>query len=275
MTEKERNLPLFDDPPVVETVLGLQFVPMKEFSIQHYGLFWAKIRGDYPKFLPQIPIAPAIEDFEGRTTQRQKISISFTENLADIRGWYLDKSETRLIQVQSDRFLYNWKKVVGTEVYPQFDKIEPEFEKEWESFCSFLSQENLHLPELTQCEVTYVNHIEIKKGWESFGEFHKVFSPWSGKFSGSFLSNPEKITFNITFVIPNKKGRLHISAIPAIRRKDGQEIIKVELTARGKPENSTIDGIKEWFNVGHEWIVRGFTDLTTPHMHETVWRRKI
>jgi len=30
----------------------------------------------------------------------------------------------------------------------------------------------------------------------------------------------------------------------------------------------------EWFDLGHEWIVKGFTDFTTEHMHE-IWGRKI
>ncbi len=273
MVKKERTLPLFDEPPVVETVLGVQFVPLKGFSFQHFGLFWSRIRQKYPKFIPKPPLVPVVEDFEGKLFQKPKFSISLSENPNDIRGWYLNAPETRLIQLQNDRFLYNWKKVKGDELYPQFDTIQPEFKAEWENFCRFLTEENFNHPELTQCEVTYVNHIEIEKGWKSFGDFDKVFAPWSGQFSGSFLPTPEKITFNIAFTIPQKKGRLHISAQPAIRRQDGKEIVKVELTARGRPSHSSLSAILEWFDIGHEWIVRGFTDLTTVHMHK-IWRRQ-
>ncbi len=219
--------------------------------------------------LPRI-----IESFEEKLVPKPEITVSLSDNPHDLRGWYLNHSETWLNQLQSDRFLYNWKKVKGNEIYPQFDTIQPEFTVNWGKFCEFLTDEDIANPELTQCEVTYVNHIEIGKGWDSFGEFDKVFAPWSGEFSGSFLPTPEKMTFNTTFLIPNKKGRLHISAIPAIRRNDGKEIIKVEISARGRPINSILDAILEWFQIGHEWIVKGFTDLTTGHMYK-IWRKTI
>jgi len=274
VTTKERILSLFSEPPVVETVLGVQFVPLKGFGLQHFGLFWSKVREEYPKLVSQPSLPRVIESFEEKFVPKPEITVSLSEKLPGLRGWYLNEPETRLIQIQNDRFLYNWKKVKGNETYPQFDTIQPEFKANWEKFCKFLTDEDIDHPELTQCEVTYVNHIDIGKGWNSFGEFDKVFAPWSGKFSGPFLPTPEKMTFNTTFVIPNKKGRLHISAMPAIRRNDGKEIIKVELTARGRPTNSNLSAVLEWFQVGHEWIVQGFTDLTTDHMHK-IWRRTI
>jgi uncharacterized protein (TIGR04255 family) len=274
VTTKERTLPLFSEPPVVETVLGVQFIPLKGFGLQHFGLFWSKVREEYPKLVSQPSLPRVIENFEEKIVPKPEITVSLPGNLPDLRGWYLNLPETRLIQIQGDRFLYNWKKVKGNETYPQFDTIQPEFKSNWGKFCEFLTDEGIDRPELTQCEVTYVNHIEIGKGWDSFGEFNKVFAPWSGEFSGSFLPTPEKMTLNATFVIPNEKGRLHISAMPAIRRSDGKEIVKVELTARGRPNNSTLDAVVEWFQIGHKWIVQGFADLTTDHMHK-IWRRTI
>jgi len=38
-----RMLPDFNEPPVIETVLGLQFDSLESFSIPHFGLYWSKI----------------------------------------------------------------------------------------------------------------------------------------------------------------------------------------------------------------------------------------
>ena len=43
-------LPDFNEPPVIETVLGLQFDPIESFNVPHFGLYWSKIRADYPTF---------------------------------------------------------------------------------------------------------------------------------------------------------------------------------------------------------------------------------
>ena len=107
-----------------------------------------------------------------------------------------------------------------------------------------------------------------------YNEVNKAISYWSGTSSGNFLPETEKVSFKTSFVIPDKKGRLHVTLEPAIRRRDAQEVLQLSLTARGKPLSSGLKGILEWFDLGHEWIVWGFTDFTTKDMHK-FWGRKI
>jgi hypothetical protein len=54
---------------------------------------------------------------------------------------------------------------------------------------------------------------------------------------------------------------------PAIRKQDAKEIVRLNLTARGKPVSSTPADILDWFDMGHVWIVQGFTDFTTTKIH--------
>lgn len=101
-----------------------------------------------------------------------------------------------------------------------------------------------------------------------------MVSFWSGASSGDFLPEPESVNIGARFVLPDKKGRLHMEMQPAIRALDAQEILQLNITARGKPESSNLEKVLEWFELGHEWIVRGFTDFTAKDMHN-FWRRKI
>lgn len=272
MAERKRTLPDFNEPPVVEVVLGVQFVPLALFSVQHFGLFWAKVREDYPQFVPKPPLPTIIEGFESGAPKGLAIEVGLASG-PDVRGWYIDSSETRLMQVQKDRFHCNWRKRSAGEVYPHYENIEPIFEKEWKRFTDFLAQEKLAVPEVNQCEVTYVNHIEVGKGWKSYGELNKVFSCWSGGSSGSFLPEPEKVIFTTRYVIEQSRGRLHIAMQPAVRRHDAKEVLQLTLTARGKPNSSSLEDIVGWFELGHQWIVKGFTDFTTKDMHK-LWGRK-
>jgi len=50
-----------------------------------------------------------------------------------------------------------------------------------------------------------------------------------------------------------------------------KEILQVDLTARGKakPDYSDMDS---WLEIAHEWIVKGFTELTTTAGHKR-WER--
>lgn len=273
MPELKRPLPDFDEPPVTETVLGVQFNPLKNFSILHYGLYWDKIRADYPRSELQPPLTHVVEQFEAKAKLEPQLLVEFGA-APEMRCWFIDRSETRLIQVQKDRFVHNWRKVKGDEVYPRYASLKPKFKVEWQRFCQFLDEQKLGTSDVNQCEVTYVNDIEISKGLKSYGEVNKVIASWSGESSGEFLPLPETVRLNTTYVMPEKRGRLHIVLQPAIRRRDAKEILQLNLTARGRPASSRLEDIWEWFDIGHEWIVRGFTDFTTKEMHK-VWRRKL
>jgi hypothetical protein len=48
--------------------------------------------------------------------------------------------------------------------------------------------------------------------------------------------------------------------------------LQLTLTARGRPRRPELGASLEWFDLGHEWIVKGSTDLTTAAMHK-IWRR--
>lgn len=272
VTQSKRDLPDFNTPPVVEVVLGVQFTPLEAFSIQHYGLFLAKVRDEYTKFIPQPPLPAVMEGFNIGAPREISIGLEFA-NAPEFRGWYIDESETRLMQVQRDRFLFNWRKVKGDEVYPHYENIEPKFRSEWERFCGFCMEEKLGVPDVNQCEVTYVNHLEMGKGWKTYGELSKVIACWSGETSEAFLPEPEKVMLKAQYVMEDKRGRFYISLQPAIRRHDAKEILKIELIARGKPNSSRLEDILEWFELGHRWIVRGFTAFTSKQMH-LLWERK-
>lgn len=273
MTESKRTLPDYEDPPVFETVLGVQFLPLASFSTQHYGLYWSQVRDQYPKFVTREALPPAIEEFDPEVLRELPIGVKAFSS-PHIRCWFIHQTDTRLFQIQNDRFIYNWRKGQSDEDYPHYENIEPKFKEEWVRFCGFLKTEGLGVPEVNQCEVTYLNHLERGKGWKSYGEINKVLACWSGRSSGVFLPEPEKILISTRFVMPGNKGRLHISMKPALRREDSKEVLILELTARGKPTSSSLEHILEWLQLGHEWIVRGFTDFTAEHMHE-IWRRTL
>lgn len=273
MAEREPTLPEFDEPPVIETLLGVQFSPLVHFSIPHFGLYWARIREEYPNYEVQPPLGPVVEKFGEEIGKEASFRFELV-HVPEVRCWFKDKTGTRLTQVQRGRFIHNWRKAKDEDVYPRYAKIKPKFAEEWKGFSRFVEETDLGKLEVNQCEVTYVNHIELGKGWESYGELNRVIACWSGRFSGKFLPAPESTLLNTSFVIPEQKGRLHITMQRVIRTRDAKEVLQLTLTARGKPDSSRLADIAEWFDLGHEWIVRGFTDFTTEEMHK-LWRRKL
>lgn len=271
MSTSVRNLPDFDQPPVVETLLGVQFSVAKPFPNKFFGEYWKRIMDRFPHLEIQEPIPSVTEEF-GLTSRVPSVAVRLVPG-GDFRCWFIDETETRLVQLQKDRFVHNWRRVKD-EPYPHYDdEIKPRFEKEWVEFCSFLVEHGYDKPEVNQCEVTYVNHIEAGEDRAGIEDLSRVIACWSGSYSGNFLNRPETVSFNVRYVMPDNRGRLHIMGQPVIRRRDAKQVFQLNLTARGKPRSSKLEDILEWLNLGREWIVRGFTDLTTPEMHK-VWKRK-
>ena len=272
MSGEQRTLPDFDDPPIVETALSVEFATLAKWRVPHFGLFWHEIHNDYDRFEVQSPLASQVEKFgiEARIPQTLKAELLLEP---PVRCWFISKSDTRLIQVQNDRFVHNWRKAGTAEGYPHYENIRPTFEREWTRFCAFLESNSIGRPDVRQCEITYVNHIEPGKAWNTLADLPNVLACWSGTWSGDFLATPEVVAVNAAFVIPNNRGRLHISLQPAVRHADAKEILQLTLTARGKPAAADTASILNWFDLGREWIVRGFTDFTSTKMHK-LWKRK-
>lgn len=261
----------FDRPPVTETILGVQFAPLEQFTLSYVGLLWSAFRARYPNQEVRPPLTPIVEEFGPPRTAPLGIEISTNP---DARVWFIDDTTTQLIQVQRDRFIRNWRKGPPPhDRYPRYEDLRPRFEEDWETFLSFLRDEGLGTPVVNQCEVTYINHIELGRGWNALGEAHKVLAILQQPHTRDFLPEPEGILLNVRYLMPERRGRLHVASQPAVRRDDGKPVMQLTLTARGKPVSSNVRDIVQWFDIGHEWIVRGFVDITTETMHE-VWGRR-
>jgi uncharacterized protein (TIGR04255 family) len=272
MTQQSKSpLPKFSMPPVTETVLGIEFHRLAKWHSPYSGLLWSRFRDKFPKLDVKPALASQLEVIGATNPQPEPQFILLAE--PDIRCWFVDKDGRSLIQVQSNRFTYNWRKTSAGDLYPQYeDGIRPEFKSALQEFLKFLKDEDLGVVQVLQCEVSYFNHLEIGKGWQSAEDIKRVFACWSGGSNNEFLRTPENVSFDMNYRMAEDRGRLRVSLKPGVRNSDGVEVLQLALTARGKPEDSSIDSILSWMDLGREWVVRGFADLTTPSMH-ALWQR--
>jgi uncharacterized protein (TIGR04255 family) len=261
-------LPEFENPPLDEVVIGLQFDHLKDFRAAHVGLYWSLIRDRYPLTEDQPPLPPQVEPEELKPP-----GAIFFQTSSIPRTWFLEQTQNELIQVQTDRFLRNWRQLKGTETYPRFAYLIKRFQEEWAIFLDFLDKESIGKPNVNQCELSYINQLEPGSGWNDYSELSKVFTTLRSPVDGSFLPRPELVTWESRYKLPEGKGRLYVQVQPAFRARDLRLVLQANFTARGNPSQASSDGINRWFEVAHEWIVRGFDQLTEPNMH-TFWKKK-
>ena len=265
------TLPKYDAPPVVETVLGVEFSGLDNWGVPHFGLFWDRIRDRFPKWNVKAPLQSQIDNENGVAPTNSVQILPEPE----MRCWFVGENDTTLIQIQKDRLLYNWRKVSSDDKYPHYDEtVRPAFENIWTEFIKFVNHEQLGNLNVLQCEVSYINHLEAGSGWESNKDIDKVFANLIKTEQSGFLPTPDVFSFDSAYKMPENLGNLRVSAKPAIRNSDGTDILQLSLTSHVKHSGNDLSSIMEHLDIGREWIVRGFTDLTTPEMHK-IWKRRI
>lgn len=268
-------LPEFKNPPVVELALSIKFKTLK-LTTSHVGLLWQRFRSDFPVIEDQPPLDLPIE-IERERVPPQSAGQLRVLSLPQIRSWFVSASGTQLIQVQHDLFAHNWRKNDTDETYPRFENVRRSFEHELGILREFLAEHGLGEPDAIQCEVTYINHIAPGAAWKRHDELQSVFRFWVRP-DYQFLPALDDGRFLLRFVIPDDDGRfcgrLHISSQPAFIETRGveQPIFATVLTARGRPLGKGLAGALQFLDTGHEWIVRGFADITTEKAHQQ-WGR--
>ncbi|MCH8021681.1 TIGR04255 family protein [candidate division KSB1 bacterium] len=251
-----KKLPSYKNPPVNEVVCGMRIRPADKLLIPHIGLLWDKFRADYPMLQHARTIA----------TTKGEIVVDKVTNLPIPRVWFINASDDQLVQFQNDRFYFNWRKRKSD--YPRYDHVISNFETVLNAVKDLFNDFDLGGPEPIEYELTYINHIPQGIGWKTIDDLTEIFSDfiWN-KTTARFLPNPEEISWVTKFSFPEQKSHLIISLKQAIRTEDEVPVLIFELKANGIDRDNNV---RNWFDLAHEWIVRGFTDLTTEKMHK-IW----
>ncbi len=271
------TLPSFDDPPVVEVVLAVQFEPLTELRTPQIGLLWSAFRDRLPRIEEHAPLDPVMEKFGVKGPPKGSVRFEMLQRPPVPRCWFLNEAGTEIIQVQQDRFIHNWRKVGEGDEYKRYDHERDAFKNDLELFEEFLHREKVGVLVPNQCEVSYVNHILPGAGWAKHGDLSQVVTLFSSEYSEDFLPDLEEARLSCSYVIRGgdgqPQGRLHVTVEPAYRRSDDQPIFVLRMMARGRPDGPDIEGVLRFMDTAREWVVRGFAAVTTTGMHK-VWRRR-
>lgn len=242
-------IPKFTKSPLIEVVCGIEFNAL-DFSSVHFGLYWEAIKDRFP--IPPLD-RPPIGDIE----------IFNTMPLLR-RVWFESDDRKQLIQLQSNRFHYNWRKRDDSGPYPHFHEIYPRFYDEWSKLQSWWSQIEGTPLQPIRYELTYVNQIDKNFGWNNASDHHKIFSIVSQEWQNIPLQS-NVFNTNIEFRLPDEKGTLCVDLKQGVRPKDSMVLMILDLTA--STTDMTID-INNWFDLAHASAVEMFLSLINQQCKE-------
>lgn len=254
---KYSNMTLtFQKPPLNEVALGYSFLPRPDLLIPHIGAFWTKLQDSYPKCQHNVPIV------DNPTT--------FTE-LPLPRVWLLTEDGTRLVQIQQDRLIFNWRdNGTGCE-YVRFPNIKAEFDRVSTLFKAFV-QEVTGQPIIpTILNLTYVNIINQGQGWNSLDEIGVVFPALSHDVRLKSMKSATLAEWRVNYELPNDQGKLTARVQTAKQVKDSAPLFRFELAATSNSLGEHETDHEVWIESAHQAIVNTFKDLTSAEMHERYW----
>jgi uncharacterized protein (TIGR04255 family) len=251
-------IPSYGNPPLTEVAFGVQYATLP-LQTRHVGQFWTEIKEDYP-LTQDFPPVPDVGEAPG-------VSILVMPPLR--RAFFATPTTEYVIQLQESRFHHNWRKLSPGVVYPRFSVVFRRFLSAWGLFSDFVKRQGLQEPKPSRYELTYVNEIEVL-GSIRIEQAVKLFD-WKN-INAKFLPEPLAANIAWSFPLPDSKGNMNVST-NRLTRPDGRSAVLLTLACSGQSANESYS-LDEWFQTAHQWIVQGFTDLTTPEAHN-VWNREI
>ncbi|BAU13030.1 hypothetical protein LEP3755_35660 [Leptolyngbya sp. NIES-3755] len=249
---------VFEKAPLTEVVCGVEF-NAPNFSSVHFGMYWQKVLERFP--MPPLDRSPIGE----------MPILSLMPQLR--RVWFQSQDQKKLVQLQADRFLYNWRKLAENDRYPHFQEVYQEFEREWAVFQEWwdeigkVQQIPLNVPGVEfsfralqplRYELTYINQIDASFGWTNSSDHRKIFNFLGRDWEGCRVGKPGLHNTNLEFVLPDGLGTLGVAISQAMKLEDETALLFCELTARSPDARVNL---QEWFKAANKNIVQTFIDL--------------
>ena len=250
----------YKNPPINEVVVSLYFnTPLVGLRSEHIGLFWTKIKGDFPTAKQQLPVNMRDEIIQG-------------EIFPMPRYWFIANDEINVIQLQKNAFMLNWRRRQNNEYPGYFENIKPTYDKYYELFSEFIRAE-FGIEELTidLCELVYINTIERSDFWTVPLDTEKVIPSFTVPNAG--VRHSEATDFNCHYAYKVSKDlQLNISLRTGVRtQQQNAPVLAFEIKAVGSLGGKTKLRADEWFHRAHDTINKCFANMTSQDVQKKQW----
>lgn len=263
-------LPSFGAPPLNEVVVGVQFASLPDYDFRFVSAVYDELRDEYPHVSEQPYIPPQFEVFGGGMPGFQN-RIEFLPAPVQNRTWLSSNSNDHLLQLQSDRFMLNWRAaaVGGGAGYPRFEPILKKFLSDFSGIDELASLKLGTRIQLTQAEVAYINIIPLS-------DFKDVTN-WLSALSSYCDEGLESVSFVTGKVIQDEHGRaiarLHTQAQTVFWGEQGERRgLRLDLTVRGVPSKTDLGALEGFLLQARSTIVCEFARITSASAHD-FWKR--
>ncbi|MGL6076412.1 MAG: hypothetical protein ACRC8S_19845 [Fimbriiglobus sp.] len=251
---------IFRNPPVTETVIGVQFDSLVNFRAHHYGLLWESFFSP----LGWRPVADeAILPRYQESFDSHRLNLVREERSSQrfIRQKYKRELSQGTLQFQHDKLYLSWHRGVNSPDSPGFESMLDDFEAVFSSLMNFSEKNRLGKINPNLWEVMYLNQIPRDPLlWDTPADWYRIL-PGLFPPEGPVVDSLRFATFDghWHFEIEPKQGRVHVQAAKMVVGEATDPILYVKLLSRGE----LTDGSKwlDSLNLGRRSCLRLFMSI--------------
>ena len=177
--------------------VSVQFTEIAGLNTAHLGLAWQKFRKEFPRVETQPPLPRILEP--DRIEPPVSVTLELKKAPPLPRMWFINGDGTRLVQIQGDRFAFNWRRLDASEQYPRYEQIRSAFLRNLDGFSQFLNEEGFEDLEPDQVDLTYVNHIPATDKEAGFSPLENHLLLWAGAPPEAQLPRPDSVSLRTQF----------------------------------------------------------------------------
>lgn len=256
--------PKFSNPPLIERAISVVFEPIAGFSIGDYGLFWSKVLEEFPTSEAMDPAPVEIEKFEGFVPARINVQLVSANTLP--RAAFRNADAGELVQLQSDRFGFNWIKTSESHRYPHSEATLDRFFQLFEKFSLYLEERRLGPTNIVQCELTNVNIVPVSDVGASFADMATVLKLAPLEYDCTNVRLENQLVGSKHLMIGSDGipiGRVHTIGQPSLRVPSNEEVYRLDIAARGAPMGEGVEGVRLFFDAAVSAVNAVFLASTT------------
>lgn len=241
--------PKFSNPPLIERAISIAFSRIQAFTLGDYGLFWSELLNEFPASEAMPPLPVEIEQFDGFHVPHMAIQLFDPGSIP--RAAFRNAASGELLQIQPDRFGFNWIKTGDDHEYPHSEATLKRFFHFFEIFSNFVKNRGLGEISIVQCELTNVNIIPVSDVGESFSDVATVIRLPHVASETSHIRLESQIVGSKHVMLNDEGkpiGRIHALGQPSLRVPSNEEAFRLDICARGAPLGSGPEGAQMFFH---------------------------
>ena len=259
-------------PPVDEVVLSVLFESLNNLLAPHLGEIWQEFKKSrFVHIVEQPPVVPALEKFPNPIGDTE-LRIGNVPELARIL--FIHEDDSQILQMQRDRFTFNWRKTELSQEYPGFSAIFERFEEFYNRFGQTIKNLGIGSVKPLQYELTYIDQLMHGDGWHTLDDMGKIYTMFvDSQQSDSFWAGVEFMNLRTSFPVADLHSRLHLAISNRVKMPEQRHTLQTDFTVRGFPENAEYP-MRTWFKSARDQILEKFASMFTEDIQTRIWKRK-